>query len=290
MTFRRATIALALLALASADRRSPAMAAVAPAHAGYDSTAETLKELKAAYKAKDSAAAVRLFDQLTSAFAGLPPKEQEEVLKVIESAFGTRHDDGKDVDPLFIGAAASLAQMGPAGGKAVLRAISQKHVQARPAVLASLVEGLGEQDDPAMVPELLKWLKPEKPLGIHAEVVAGAARALVHYREADAKLRKLAVGELVAVYVDLDGKTRAERAKERPNPDVETAFQQIETPILLTLRTLSGENLERAEDWAKWWSKAKDADWSASAPAPAAAPPKKSGDDPPPPKKDRGRP
>ena len=212
------------------------------------------------------------------------------MLKVIESAFGTRHDDGKDVDQLFVGAAASLAQMGPAGGKAVLRAIAQKHVQARPAALASLVEGLGEQDDPAMVPELLKWLKPEKPLGIHAEVVAGAARALVHYREADAKLRKLAVGELVAVYVDLDGKTRAERAKERPNPDVETAFQQIETPILLTLRTLSGENLERAEDWAKWWSKAKDADWSASAPAPAAAPPKKSGDVPPSPKKDRARP
>jgi hypothetical protein len=288
MTFRRATIAFTLLAVIPGNLRASAAAAAAPARAGYDSTAETLKELKAAYKAKDSAAAVRCFDQLTSAFAGLPPKEQDEVVKVIESAFGTRHDDGKDVDQLFIGAAASLAQMGPAGGKSVLRAIAQKHVQARPAVLASLVEGLGEQDDPAMVTELLKWLKPEKPLGIHAEVVAGAARALVHYRESDAKLRKQAVGELVAVYVDLDGKTRAERAKERPNADVETAFQQIETPVLLTLRTLSGETFERAEDWAKWWSKAKDADWSGSAPAPA--PPKKSGDGPPPPKKDRARP
>jgi len=258
--------------------------------ASDDGTAEALKELKAAYKAKDGTTAVRLFDQLTSAWAGLPPKDQDEVVKVIESAFGTRRDDGKDVDTLFVGAAASLAQMGPAGGKAVLRTLALKHVQARPAVVAALVAGLGEQNDPAMVPELLKWLKPEKPLGIHAEVVAGAARALSHYREADAKLRKQAVGEMVGVYVDLDGKTRAERAKDRPNADVETAFQQIETPILLTLRTLSGENLERAEDWAKWWSKAKDADWSASAPAPAAAPPKKSGDDPPPPKKDRGRP
>jgi len=288
MVSRCAAVVTVLLLVAPADVRSLAAAAVAPARAGCDSTAETLKELKSAYKAKDSATAVRLFDQLTSAFAGLPPKEQEEVVKVVESAFGTRRDEGKDVDQLFIGAAASLAQMGPAGGRAVLRAIAQKHVQARPAVLASLVEGLGEQDDPAMVPELLKWLKPDKPLGIHAEVVAGAARALVHYREADAKLRKLAVGELVAVYVDLDGKTRAERAKERPNPDVETAFQQIETPILLTLRSLSGENLERAEDWSRWWSKAKDADWSGSAPAPA--PPKKSGDAPPPPRKDRPRP
>lgn len=254
--------------------------------ASDDTTAETLKELKAAYKAKDGTTAVRLFDQLTSAFAGLPPKDQEEVVKVVESAFGTRHDDGKDVDTLFVGAGASLAQMGPAGGKAVLRTLALKHVQARPSVVAALVEGLGEQNDPAMAPELLKWLKPEKPLGIHAEVVAGAARALAHYREADAKLRKQAVGELIAVYVDLDAKTRAERAKERPNAEVETAFQQIETPVLLTLRTLSGENYERAEDWAKWWTKAKDADWSGDAPAPV--PPKKSGNAPP--KKDQGRP
>ena len=289
MTFRRATIALALLAVVSADPRSRAVAAVAPARAGYDSTAETLKELKAAYKAKDGTTAVRLFDQLTSAWAGLPPKDQDEVVKVIESAFGTRRDDGKDVDTLFVGAAASLAQMGPSGGKAVVRTLALKHVQARPAVVAALVEGLGEQNDPAMVPELLKWLRPEKPLGIHAEVVAGAARALSHYREADAKVRKQAVGEMVAVYVDLDGKTRAERAKERANPDVETAFQQIETPVLLTLRTLSGENYERAEDWAKWWTKAKDADWSGSAPAPAPVPPKKSGIAEPP-RKDQGRP
>jgi hypothetical protein len=283
--------ACAAVVFAAGPRAFPAQLSVALSRgvASDDTTAETLKELKAAYKAKDGTTAVRLFDQLTSAFAGLPPKDQEEVVKVIESAFGTRHDDGKDVDMLFVGASASLAQMGPSGGKALLRSLALKHVQARPAVVAALVEGLGEQNDPAMVPELLKWLKPEKPLGIHAEVVAGAARALAHYREADAKVRKQAVGEMIAVYVDLDARTRAERAKERANPDVETAFQQIETPVLLTLRTLSGENYERAEDWAKWWTKAKDADWSGDAPAPAPVPPKKSGIAEPP-RKDQGRP
>jgi hypothetical protein len=166
--------------------------------------------------------------------------------------------------------------MGAGGGKALLRALALKHLRARPVVLASLVEGLGQQNDPAMVPELLKWLKPEKPLGIHADVVAGAARALSRYRQADPKLRKLAVGELIAVYADLDAKARAERAKEHGSPEVDTAFQQIETPVLMTLRTLSGEGFERADDWTKWWIKAKDADWSGDAPAPAPAP-KKSG-------------
>jgi hypothetical protein len=243
---------------------------------GDDATAQALKDLKAAYKAKDTDAAVRVFDQLLNSFEGLAPKDQEEVVKVVESAFTTRRDDGKDVDRLFIAAGASLSNMGVAGSKALLRGLELKHLRARPDVLAALVQGLGEQNDPSMVPELLKWLKPEKPLGVQAIVVAASVRALAHYREADPKLRKQIVGEIVAVYADLDAKTRAERAKERANPEVDTAFQQIETPLLLTLRTLSGEGFERAEDWTKWWSKAKDADWSGNAPAPVA-PPKKSG-------------
>jgi hypothetical protein len=168
--------------------------------------------------------------------------------------------------------------MGAPGGKALLRGIEMKHLRVRPNVLAALVEGLGQQSDPAMVPELLKWLKPEKPLGAQAVVVAASVRALARYREADWKLRKQAVGDLVAVYADLDAKMRAERAKAHGDPEVDTAFQQIETPILMTLRTLSGEGYERPDDWTRWWSKAKDADWSGAAPAaPAAPPPKKSG-------------
>lgn len=255
------------------------LALLGPAAGRDDATAQALKDLKSAYKAKDSDAAVRLFDQLVSSFEGLAPKDQEEVVKVVESAFTTRRDDAKDADRLFIGAAASLATMGPAGGKALLRGLEMKHLRARPEVLSTLVEGLGQQSDPAMVPVLLKWLKPEKPLGTEAVVVAGAVKALARYREADPKLRKQAVGEIIAVYSDLDAKTRAERAKEHGNPDVDTAFQQIETPMLMTLRTLSGEGFERADDWAKWWGKAKDADWSGNAPSagPAAAPPPKKG-------------
>jgi hypothetical protein len=241
-------------------------ALLGPAAGRDDATAQTLKDLKAAYKAK------------VSSFEGLAPKDQEEVVKVVESAFTTRRDDAKDADRLFIGAAASLATMGPAGGKALLRGLEMKHLRARPEVLATLVEGLGQQSDPAMAPVLLKWLKPEKPLGAEAVVVAGAVKALARYREADPKLRKQAVGEIIAVYSDLDARTRAERAKEHGNPDVDTAFQQIETPILMTLRTLSGEGYERADDWAKWWTKAKDADWSGA--APAALPPPKKGSSP----------
>lgn len=252
------------------------LALFAPAAGRDDGTAQALKDLKAAYKAKDSAAARRLFDQLLGSFEGLAPKDQDEVVKVVESAFTTRRDDAKDADELFIAAAASLANMGAGGGKALLRALEMKHLRARPKVLATLVEGLGQQNDPAMVPVLLKWLKPEKPFGAEAIVVAGAVNALARYREADWKLRKQAVGEIVAVYADLDARTRAERAKEHGNPDVDTAFQQIETPMLMALRALSGERYERADDWTKWWSKAKDADWSGAEPAPAP-PPKKSG-------------
>jgi hypothetical protein len=272
--------------MAAAVRESGAMVTAllalltffAPA-AGDDATAQSLKDLKAAYKAKDTPAAVRVFDQLVGGFEALAPKDQEEVVKTVESAFATRRDDAADADDLFVAAAASLSNMGAGGAKALVRSLALKHLRARPKELATLVEGLGQQNDPAMVPELLKWLKPEKPLGVQAIVVAGAARALSRYREADPKLRKQAVGELVAVYVDLDAKTRAERAKEHGNPEVDTAFQQIETPVLMTLRSLSGEGFEKPDDWNKWWSKAKDADWSGNAPAPAppAAPPKKSG-------------
>jgi hypothetical protein len=48
--------------------------------------AEQLKSLKAAYKAKDSPAAVRIFDELVQSFEAMAPKDQEEVVKVVESA------------------------------------------------------------------------------------------------------------------------------------------------------------------------------------------------------------
>ncbi len=241
-----------------------------------DETADRLKELRAAYKAKDAATAVRLYDQLVQSFELLAPKDQDEVVKTVELAFTTRRDEGSDVDQLFVGAAASLANMGPLGGKALVRALAVKHLRSRPMVLATLVEGLGRQIDPAMVDAILPWLKPEKALGVNAPVVVGAANALARYREAEPKLRKRAVGELVAVYADLDLRYETEHAKAEPDVALETAFQQIEKPLLDSLRALSGEQFESAADWTQWWATAKSADWSAA--VGSAAPAKKKED------------
>jgi hypothetical protein len=247
-----------------------------------DETAEKLKELRAAYKAKDSAGAVRLFDQLVQSFDALAAREQEEVVKAVEAAFATRRDEGKDVEQLFLGAAAALANMGAGGEKALLRAIGLKHVRSKPIVLATAVEGLGQQGNPAAVDSLLPWLKPEKPLGAHAPVVAGAARALARYREADPALRKRVVGVLVEIYRDLDRRSREERARSDPDPEVEVAFQQIEVPMLASLRALSGAQFENADDWVRFWATARDEDWSAprGAAPPAGSPPKKKEDGP----------
>ena len=110
-----------------------------------DAIGVRLKELKAAYKAKESATAVRLFDALTQAFDAQDETTQGEVVKVVESAFTSRRDDGEAVDRLFIGAAAALANMGASGEKGLVRALTMKHLVARPLVLATLVEGLGQQ-------------------------------------------------------------------------------------------------------------------------------------------------
>jgi hypothetical protein len=241
--------------------------------ATVDGTAEALKELKAAYKAKDSETAVRLFDQLNQGFAALAPKEQEEVVKTIEAAFMTRRDEGDDVEKLFVGAGAALGNMGAAGEKAIVRSLPIKHLRSKPAVFAVLVEGLGQQANPAMVEHILPWLKPEKALGAHTPIVVGAANALARYREADPKLRKRVVGELVAVYADLDARYQAEHAKPEPVAEIEVAFQQVEKPLIDSLRALSGEQWENPADWNKWWATAKNADWTA--PDGAASPDKK---------------
>lgn len=225
-------------------------------------TAEQLKELKAAYKAKESAAAVRIFDQLVQAFELAPAKEQEEIVKVVEQAFTTRKDEGDDVVQLFVAASASLANMGPGGEKALVRALALKHLRSKPLVLATLVEGLGRQVNPAMVDQILPWLRPDKALGVNAAVVVGAVNALARFREADPKLRKRVVGELVAVYSDLDSKYRVEHAKPEPSSELETAFQQVEKPLLDGLRALSGAQFENSEDWKTWWATAKTEDWS----------------------------
>lgn len=242
-----------------------------------DATADALKDLKAAYKSKDSAAAVRLFDRLVQDWESIAAKDKDEVVRVVESSFNSRRDEGKEVDDLFIGAAAALANMGAAGEKALVRSLALKHLKSRPMVFATLVEGLGQQTNPAMVDQLLPWLKPDKPLGVNAPVVAGTARALARYREAEPKLRKRVAGELVAVYLDLYGRYQTERAKPEPAADLEAAFQQVEMPMQAALRALSGEQFEHAEDWGKWWVTAKDQDWAA-APAKQEPEPKKKSD------------
>jgi hypothetical protein len=234
-----------------------------------DGIASRLKELKAAYKAKDSESAVRTFDALVQEFDALAPKQQEEVVKTVEQAFSSRRDAGDDVDQLFIGAAAALANMGDLGEKALVKALAVKHLRSRPEVLATIVEGLGQQCNPAMVDLLLEWLRPEKPLGIHWPVVAGAARSLSRYREAEPVVRKRVCGELVAVYADLDARFEAERAKAEPDPEVEVAFQRVEHPLLSALRALSGQLFENADDWRTWWGTAKDDEWTDGEAAPA---------------------
>ena len=223
---------------------------------------EKLKELKAAYKAKDSTTAVRLFDQLLQDFAGYDAKTQEEVVKVVEGAFPTRRDEGDDVEQLFIGAGAALANMGANGGKALLRSLNVKHLKNKPRVVATLVEGLGQQEDPAMVDALLPYLRVDKALGVNWPVAEGAVRALGRYRAADGKLRKRVVGEMVLVLSDYDAKFAVEHKKPEPDAELETAFQKLEAPLLLSLRSLSGAQFESAADWNQWWTKAKDDDWT----------------------------
>jgi hypothetical protein len=226
--------------------------------------AEQLKSLKAAYKAKDSPAAVRIFDELVQSFEGMAPKDQEEVVKVVESAYATRRDEGEDVNQLFVAAAATLSNMGASGEKAVVRTLALKHVRNKPMVVATLVEGLGRQVDATMVDQILPWLKVDNALGANAPVVVGAVNALARFRAGDPKMRKRVVGEMVGVYVDLDAKYEAERAKPEPSDVLLTAFQQIEKPMRDSLRALSGQQFQKVEDWKKWWSTAKDADWTAS--------------------------
>src|SRR5262245_20643995 len=96
-----------------------ALVLVAAAALGADA-AEQLKALKAAYKAKDTAAAVAVFDGLIQGFESLAPKEQEEAVKVVEQAFASRSDEGEDVDRLYVAASATLANLGPAGEKALV--------------------------------------------------------------------------------------------------------------------------------------------------------------------------
>jgi len=236
-------------------------------------TAEQLKTLKAAYKAKDSAAAIQVFDGLIQSFESMPPKEQEDAVKVVEQAFGSRSDEGDDVTRLFIAASATLANLGPSGEKALVRVIALKPVRKKPAVLATAVEGLGRQANPAMIDVLLPFLRIEQALGPNSPVVVGAANALARYRAADPKVRKKVVGELVAVYSELDSKYQADRAKPEPSDEISAAFQSFETPLREALRALSGAQHQKLEDWKKWWSTAKDADWSA--PGASADPDKK---------------
>jgi hypothetical protein len=231
-----------------------------------DGTGDRLKELRTAYKAKESATAVRLFDELAQAFDAQDAKTQGEIVKAVEAAFPSRRDEGDDVEHLFIGAAAALANMGEGGEKAIERTLKVKHVLSRPAVVATLVEGLGQQTNPAEVDLLIAWLTPEKPLGVHAPIVAAAVRALGRYREAKPEVRKKTCGALVGVYSQYAADAAAEKAKAKADANVEIAYQQIEVPLLHALRALSGATHENAADWSAWWATAKAEEWKGSRP------------------------
>ena len=230
---------------------------------GQQTSKELLRDLSRATK-QDPASAIPTLDLLIERFETADEKERKSITRGIEGMFRARKDSEEGVDQLFVAAAAALSAMGEEGDEALMRSTKLKHLRARPVVLATLIESLGQQARVEVLDTVLDHLSIDSDKAeMTVPVSVAALRAVRRFREAPAKVRKQLVERLVRDYTELDRRFEAKRESDRPDPGLELAFNSLEVPFLQALQELTGESCRSAPDWREWWEEHRNLDWDA---------------------------
>lgn len=195
-------------------------------------------------------------DEMTTNYSAYDEKQQREVAKQITAVFSVRLKNGeedREGQQIYQAAAAALSEMGEMGEVGLKKAMKTKSLKKMVDVQTLLIEALGKHKNDKNVDMLTKLLVDDDP-----KIVKSAVVALSEYRDAEGKVRKKIVEELVKQYAttynaDLKAKGNDTTARER--------LLAIEVPMNQALSMLTLQNFQSAPEWEKWYNDNRNRKW-----------------------------
>jgi hypothetical protein len=219
-----------------------------------------LKEAHADKKFANDARGVEAIDKLLiKTKAGIDPKDQQMVVKALESVLTTGKLRPHDATQLYVGAAHALGYMGADGAKVLKESYAGKRYPDRPEwvpLREQFLKNLGRTKDESMV----KYLVDQATRSPEPALMAAAGEALGNFEESKEALRKEVVRDLLVKYGSLSEMANnlgtnieAQNAQER--------LAAIKGKWNATLGRLTKQNFDAFRDWQSWHNKNKDKPW-----------------------------
>ncbi|WP_145066695.1 HEAT repeat domain-containing protein [Engelhardtia mirabilis] len=226
--------------------------------------AKLLDQLEEHYndrKGEQDEAAVGLVDSLLQEFPESGPKDRESIVDGIADAVTVKRlldDEDQPRDTLQIAAATALGRMGPESGPALIKLVDHKALRETLRAHGAVLKSLGRVHPEKGVKPLIEMLDHKDE-----ELVAAASVGLAGYVEADQKVRKDIVENLLKTIIPLkdalangeDASSAYEEARER--------FDAISAAVRDTLQVLTGHDEREFYAWRDWWNDNKKKDWDA---------------------------
>lgn len=227
-----------------------------------DTLAKALKDRKLSRDAEASALIERLG---TSYGEDLHAKDTTMIEKAIAKVFVS----GPVRPPqatLYRAAADALGKMGEKGAQALQKAHDSRRFPNKPEwseMRAHLLQNIGK----TKTPRAARFLAERVARASHDEELAAAGAALVNFAEADQKLRKELVKELVRKLGGLESTAALPVINQPGQPQFNGAataqrtLNKVKRPWLRSLTALAKTKHPNGTEWQRWYNKNKARNW-----------------------------
>ncbi|HTF87481.1 MAG TPA: HEAT repeat domain-containing protein [Planctomycetota bacterium] len=210
-------------------------------------------------RGKEDEDAIKILDTLFKEFEKSGPKDRLMIVKGIDKCFEAKRQEsaeGVRDNKLYMASAVCLRDMGPESAPILMKWIGHKDHRKDLPLQAQLIKSLGKTKDEDGRKALIKLLVDKTPA-----IQAAAAEALGEFAEADQKVRKECVDELI--------KNALMPAKgaidvQTPNQADKDRWDTISAPIITSLQRLSRHTETDPQKWQAWWNDNKKKDWDKS--------------------------
>jgi HEAT repeat protein len=146
--------------------------------------------------------------------------------------------------------------MAPEAGPILLKNLDHKNLDGKQKAHRAVILSLGRTQEPKGVKALFGLLDD-----FDAYVRAAALQSLGSYTEADEKVRKAIVEEVLKAMVPLADSLVEMQADSGERQEVERYFNAMRAPARRTLELLTGNEEADFFDWRAWWNDNKHERW-----------------------------
>lgn len=210
-------------------------------------------------RGKEDKEAIAVIDSMTKEFEKSGPKDRTAIVKALDKCFEAKRQESAEGVPdnqLYMAAAVSLRTMGPESAPVLMKWIGHKDHRKDLALQGKLILSLGKTKVEDGRKVLIKLLVDKSPA-----VQAAAAEALGEWADADQKVRKECVDELIRnALMPAKGAVDV----QTPNQADRDRWDTISAPIITSLQRLTRHNETDPQKWQAWWNDNKKKDWDKS--------------------------